>query len=68
MRDDMGLPMMVATIPRWSSFSRPWLSGQTCVSIDSVCVRPEHTPNSASGCAASGNNAGAKYLLVPGTA
>lgn len=62
MREDMGLPMMVATIPRWSSFSRPWLSGQMCVSIDSMCVSPEQTPNSASGCAASGSSAGAKYL------
>ena len=62
MRHDMGVPIMVATIPRWSSFSRPWLSGQTCVNVDMRCVVPEHAVNSMSGCAASGNRAGASAL------
>ena len=66
MREDMGLPTMVATMPKWSIFSRPWLSGHTCVSMDSRCVSPEHTPKSASGAAASGSRRGARYLRVQG--
>ena len=58
----MGVPMMVATMPRWSSFSRPWLSGQTCVSADMRCVMPEHTVNTARGRAASGNRLWATAL------
>jgi len=64
----MGVPMMVQTMPRWSSFSRPWLSGQTCVNADIRCVMPEHTPNTMSGCAASGHQAGATALHASGVA
>lgn len=60
--DDIGLPMIVATIPRWSNFSKPWLSGHTCVSMDMKCVSPEHMPNIASGPAASGSREGARKL------
>ena len=60
--EDIGLPMIVATIPRWSSFSKPWLSGHTWVSMDMKCVNPEHIPNIVSGPAASGSRKGARTL------
>ena len=66
MRHDRGVPIMVATMPRWSSFSRPWLSGQTCVNADMRCVMPELIAKTMSGCAASGHQAGASALRRSG--
>jgi hypothetical protein len=49
MRLLIGLPMMRATMPRWSAFSRLWLSGNTCPRADSRCVAPAAKQNMASG-------------------
>jgi hypothetical protein len=49
MRLLIGLPMMRATMPRWSAFSRLWLSGYTCPRADSRCVAPAAKQNMASG-------------------
>ena len=37
---EMGVPTTSAAMPMWSSFSRKWSSGNTCVSAESMCVRP----------------------------
>ena len=49
MRLLMGLPMIRATMPRWSAFSRLWLSGNTCPRADSRCVAQAAKQNMASG-------------------
>lgn len=49
MRLLIGLPMMRATMPRWSAFSKLWLSGNTCPRADSRCVAPAAKQNMASG-------------------
>lgn len=66
-----GVPMMVATMPRWSHFSSRWLSGYTWVMADIMCVTAVQAQKTARaappGSSAAEHRTDTRRKAIPGT-